>query len=55
MSNQPTANPLYATSQAAITPNPIGAPAVAAGNPTGGPPENKEEYEEIREQVSCFA
>jgi len=49
MSNQPTANPLYSTSQAAITPNPIGAPTVAASNPTGVP-DNKEEYEEIREQ-----
>lgn len=51
MSNQPTANPLYATSEVAITPNPIGPPSTAR-HPASGPPDNKEEYEEIREQVS---
>lgn len=52
MSNQPpTANPLYATSQASMTPNPISAP-VAAAAAAVAPPENKEEFEEIREQVS---
>ena len=51
MSNQPpTANPLYATSQASMTPNPISAPVAAAA--AVAPPENKEEFEEIREQVS---
>ena len=59
MSNQqPTANPLYnpdKAAQAVMTPNPIGAPvpvAAATVNPTGPPEGNKEEYEEIREQVS---
>jgi len=57
MSNLPTANPLYQADQkTAVTPNPISAPAaVAAGITISGPPEgNKEEYEEIREQVSLF-
>lgn len=54
MSNQPpTANPLYATSQASMTPNPISAPVAAAAAAVAvAPPENKEEFEEIREQVS---
>jgi hypothetical protein len=55
MSNQPPANPLYATSEVAITPNPIGAPPSVARHPASGPPDNKEEYEEIREQVSSFS
>lgn len=61
MSNPPTANPLYQLDQkvqaTSVTPNPISAPAaVAAAAPVAtGPPEgNKEEYEEIREQVSSF-
>jgi len=55
MSNQPTANPLYAQgAQGSITPNPIGANAAvaAAAGSNPGFPDNKEEYEEIREQVS---